>query len=232
VIRTFLGKTIFQGSPVTALQLLLGAPLDLVRGFWGTIVAPRATLLSFESASALYRDGLGSLFAPFGRGSAHPAMFFPAELRNPILQAASQLTLLRVTYKGYTREVEPYSLVFRRRLDGIGQEYLYVWDRTGGSSPPGLKTMVRGNIQRVVNTDTTFEPRFAVELSKAGDRETAGYFSKDPFRARVRATREANYTVECAACGKRFPRATYSTRLNAHKNTYGSACYGRVGYIV
>jgi hypothetical protein len=235
VIRTFLGKTIFQGSPFTALQLLLGAPLDLFRGFWGTIVAPRTTDLSFDAASALFRDGLGTLFAPFGRGGLHPSMFFHAELRNPILQAASEMTLLRVTYKGYPREVEPYSLVFRRRLDGIGQEYLYVWDRTGGSSAPGVKTMVRGNIQRIANTDVKFTPRFEVELSKAGNRETAGYFAKDPFAARSRRhapSRAYAYVIQCSYCGKQFRRASYSTRLNAHKNEYGSACYGRVGYVV
>ncbi len=235
VIQTFLAKTIFQGSPITALQLLLAAPLDLFRGFWGTIVVPRTTDLSFDSASALFREGLGSLFAPFGRGGLHPTMFFPAELRNPILRAASDMTLLRVTYTGYPREVEPYSLVFRRRLDGIGQEYLYVWDRTGGSSAPGLKTMVRGNIQAIANTDVNFTPRFQVELSKAGDRETAGYFAKDPYSslyARRASTNSYAYVIECSYCGKRFRRATYSTRLNAHKNEYGSSCYGRVGSIV
>ena len=235
VVRTFLSKTIFEGSPATALQLLLGAPLDLLRGFWDKIVAPKTTLIDFEDASALFRDGLGGLFAPFGARGAHPSMFFPAELRNPILRAASERTLLRVTYDGYARDAEPYSLVFRRRLDSVGQEYLYVYDRTGGRHGPGIKSWQRSGIQRLVNTDIPFEPRYPIELSKAGDRETAGYFAKNPYASRSprRASSSSSaYTVECLACGKRFRRATYSTRLNAHKNEYGSACYGRVGYIV
>jgi predicted nucleotidyltransferase component of viral defense system len=235
VIQTFLGKTIFEGSPATALQLLLGAPLDLLRGFWDRIVAPRTTQIAFEDASTLFRDGLSGLFASFGARGAHPSMFFPAELRNPILQGAADRTLLRVTYDGVTRYAEPYSLVFRKRLDGVAREYLYVYDRTGGSSGPGIKSWPRSGIQRLVNTDIPFEPRYPVELSKAGDRETAGYFAKDPYTPRTRgriSSSSSAYSVECLACGKRFRRATYSTRLNAHKNEYGSACYGRVGYIV
>jgi len=95
--------------------------------------------------------------------------------------------------------------------------------------------MVRGNIQRIANTDIKFEPRYHVELSKAGDRETAGYFAKDPYASLHRRRTPASsyaYVIACSYCGKHFRRATYSTRLNAHKNEYGSACYGRVGYVI
>jgi hypothetical protein len=37
---------------------------------------------------------------------------------------------------------------------------------------------------------------------------------------------------ECPYCNKRFPRKTYDTKLNEHKDRYGNRCYGRVGYIV
>ena len=65
-------------------------------------------------------------------------------MANPILQAGSDLTLLHVTYNGIEREVEPYSLAFKRRKDGVAQEYLYGWDLTGGrTSGPGIKTFLR-----------------------------------------------------------------------------------------
>ena len=71
------------------------------------------------------------------------------------------MRLLRVTYDGHSRLVEPYSLRYKRRKDGHAEEYLYVWDRTGGrSSGPGLKTFLNGKIQSVEATDDTFEPRF------------------------------------------------------------------------
>jgi hypothetical protein len=75
--------------------------------------------------------------------------------------------------------VEPYSLVFKQRKDGVAQEYFYCYDTTGGhSSGPSIKSFTRGGIQRMENTDIHFEPRYTVELAKAGDRETAGYFAR------------------------------------------------------
>jgi predicted nucleotidyltransferase component of viral defense system len=241
LVQTFLRKTIFERSPIVARELLLGVPFDLVRGFWDKIVCPRPSRFSFESAVSLLRDGLASLFAPFSWGAHLAGAYFPAELRNPILQAGSDLTLLRVTYDGITREVEPYSLVFKQRKDGVAQEYFYGYDRTGGHSKgPSIKAFLQGGMQQIENTDIKFEPRFAVELSKAGDNDNVGYFAK-PFgssQPRVRAMRRARvlsgrkYTVQCPVCGKRFTRKTSSTRLNKHADGYGNRCYGRVGIRV
>jgi len=59
------------------------------------------------------------------------------------MEAASNLTMLDITYDGHRRLIEPYSLVFKRRKDGFGQEYFYAFDRTGGrTSGPGLKTFL------------------------------------------------------------------------------------------
>lgn len=236
LVRTFLRKTIFESSPVAARDLLLGAPFELVRGFWGKIVCPKVTAFSFESAVAMLRGGLSSLFAPFG-GEYLKAAFFPAELRNPILQAASSMTLLRVRYDDVERLVEPYSLVFKRRKDGVGQEYFYAWDRSGGRrSGPGIKAFLQSGFHGIENTDEQFSARFPVELAKAGDRETAGYFTRPfAFSGRTRGTRTLGpvrgvFAVRCVACGRTFSRTTTSTTLNPHKNGYGSDCYGRVGY--
>jgi len=241
LVQTFLRKTIFERSPVAARDLLLGVPFDLVRGFWGKVVCPKASLFSFESAVSMLRDGLVSLFAPFSWGAHLAGAYFPAELRNPILQAGSDLTLLRVTYDGITREVEPYSLVFKQRQDGIAQEYFYGYDRTGGhTSGPSIKAFLQGGMQRVENTDVKFEPQFAIELSKAGDSDNVGYFAR-PFgsaRPRVRASRRPrarsgpSYTVQCPYCSKRFTRKKPSTRLNKHQDGYGNPCFGRMGIRV
>lgn len=236
--RAFLRKTIFEESPAAARDLLLGAPFDLVRGFWDKIVCPKASAFSFESALEMLRAGLGALFAPFG-GEYLKAAFFPAELRNPILQAAGSMTLLRVRYDGVERLVEPYSLVFKRRKDGVGQEYFYGWDRTGGRrSGPGIKAFLQGGFGDIANTPEPFNPRFPVELAKAGDRESVGYFARPFSRGRISsiarglgATRQA-HVVRCAACGRTFSRITYSTTLNAHKDGYGNDCYGRIGFVV
>lgn len=71
----------------------------------------------------------------------------------------------------YTRIVEPYALVFKRRTsDGVSQEYLYVYDRTGGrSGNAGIKAMFHHKVQGLTLLNETFEPRFEVTLAKAGD---------------------------------------------------------------
>jgi predicted nucleotidyltransferase component of viral defense system len=241
LVQTFLRKTIFEASPVAARDLLLGVPFDLMRGFWGKVVCPKTSLFSFESAVSLLRDGLLSLFQPFSWGAHLAGLYFPAEFRNPILQAGSDLTLLRVTYDGITREVEPYSLVFKQRQDGLAREYFYGFDRSGGhTSGPGIKSMTLEGLQRVDNTDINFEPRYDVDLSKAGDSDNVGYFGQ-PFgssrlgrpRTRKRPIRTGpTYTIQCPYCSKRFKRTTPSTRLNKHQDGFGNACYGRMGIRV
>ena len=241
LVQTFLRKTIFERSPVVARDLLLGVPFDLLRGFWGKVVCPRGTLFSFDSAVSMLHDGLLSLFAPFSWGAHLAGLYFPAEFRNPILQAGSELTLLRATYDGITREVEPYSLVFKQRQDGLAREYFYCYDRTGGhASGPSIKSWTLEGLQAVEKTDIPFEPQYAVELSKAGDSDNVGYFSR-PFgtsqrrRTPMRSTRPRSgptYKIQCPYCSKTFTRKTPGTRLNEHKDGYGNRCFGRVGIRV
>lgn len=154
-----------------------------------------------------------------------------------------------MTYRGARRRVEPYSLDYKVRQDGLGREYLYVYDLTGGSSGPGIKTLVADGVQSIENTDETFEPRFPVDITKAGEISGSLYFEgrrgprsafgvtrpprvKKPRTSRRRSTTTARYVVECSVCGKRFRRNKYVTRLNPHKDKYGNRCIGRIGYMV
>lgn len=179
LVQTFLRKTIFEPSPTTARSLLLATPFEAMRGFWSKLRAPKLARLSFDQAVSALKDGLGTLFAPFAYGDALAAAYYPAKWRNPILQAGSDLTLLHMTYDGIEREVEPYSLAFKRRKDGVAQEYLYGWDLTGGrTSGPGIKTFLQGNVQDIQNSTVAYEPRFEVELSKAGDRDGESLFGR------------------------------------------------------
>jgi hypothetical protein len=155
------------------------------------------------------------------------------------MESASDLKLIELTYDNKTRIVEPYSLVFKRRAsDGFAQEYFYAFDRTGGhSSGPGIKSFFHHKIQNIKKTETAFEPRFPVELSKAGEFAGQTYFGST-FRgtAHRRARRIAVfsgkiYIVECSYCGKRFPRKKYSTRLRRHRDRFGNSCHGRSGFI-
>jgi predicted nucleotidyltransferase component of viral defense system len=240
MLNVFFRKTIFGGSPMAAKNLLLDLPLDLFKGYWHKVVAPRASRMTFDDAVQILAANLEELFGGVPQRAHMAAAYFPAELRNPILQAGTEKRLLRLTYDGITRVVEPYELAFKQRKDGVAQEYLYVWDRTGGrSSGPGIKTLLNGRIQSLELTEEAFEPRFEMGISKAGDVSAAGTFAAQarPRRGmygprRGTGSSGPRYVIECTYCGKQFRRKTSSTRLNKHKDRYGNECYGRSGWIV
>ena len=170
VVSTFLGKTIFSPSPAAALNLLTAIPFEDMQSRWeNSIVCGRESRQDFTDTITRWKDELQQLFSDFRLGEQGQLAFFPAHLRTPILNAGAQRKLLRLTYARRTRLVEPYALRFKRRSDGIGQEYLYVWDRTGGTSGPGIKSLFNYRIEDLTVTDEPFEPRFEIELTKAGE---------------------------------------------------------------
>lgn len=244
LLRVFFQKTIFGPSPLAAKQLLLDLPLDVFRGYWGKVIVPAATRISFDGAVQQLRDGIEELFSSLPAGQSMAYAFYPSHLRNPIMEAASDRKLLQLHYHGRTRLVEPYALIFKRRTksDGAGHEYFYAYDTTGGNSGPGIKSFFAHDVQHLEVTDIEFEPRFQVHLAKAGDSAMSGYFGGNRGAGRATHRRVARrrpsyydgprYVVECAACGKQFKRKKRSTSVSKHKDPYGNACYGRRGYVV
>jgi predicted nucleotidyltransferase component of viral defense system len=241
MMRVFLRKTIFGASPLAAKQLLLDLPLDVFRGYWGKVLVPVANRLSFDGAIEQFQSGIEELFAPLPPGTVSARAFYPSHLRNPVLQAAADRKLLKVTYRGATRLMEPYSLTFKRRKsDGVGHEYLYVYDQTGGNSGPGIKTLFAHHVQHLEVTDLDFDPRFEIKLAKAGDRSQSGYFTGTPgvrrssgrAPSRRKVSTGPKHIVQCSYCGKQFRRTSPSPRMNKHKDRFGNQCYGRSGFYV
>jgi len=241
IVKTFLKKTIFEPNPGVVKGLLLELPFEVFRAIWNKyIICPKQSRLDFDFVIQNFKRSIEELFEPFTLGYRQLA-YFPARLRNPIIDAGSNLTLIKLTYDGIRREVEPYSLVYKRRKDGYGQEYFYGFDRTGGrTSGPGIKCFVHSKIQTVEITDQRFEPRFPIELFKAGEYGDKAYFrspySRPRIRTRIKRTNRLEsgiiYIIECNYCGKRFKRSKYDTKLNEHKDKYGNRCYGRFGYLI
>lgn len=238
IISTFFKKTIFERSPGVVKGLLLDLPFELFRGFWTKfLVCPKQSLLDFDFALESFKKSVEELFGHFHLDHYGMVAFFPSRFRNPIMEAAANLTLLDVVYDGHRRLVEPYSLTFKTRGDGFGQEYFYVYDTTGGRrTPPGIKSFVHTKIQELKNTSTVFQPRYPVELGKAGELGGNTYFASGGLQTFRRAVRkrirsERRYVVECAYCRKRFPRKRYSARLRSHTDGYGNSCPGRSGFI-
>jgi predicted nucleotidyltransferase component of viral defense system len=246
VLSTFLRKTIFERSPGSAKQILLGLPMAFFKGAWEKyLVAPLASRFDFERIPDAFATALNSIFGdvlPAGWG-ADP--FYPAEYRNQILEAGSQKKLMRIGYDGRERLIEPYSLAYKKPQNGYAREYFYAYDCTGGQrSGPGIKTFLHERIQSLSITEDAFEPRYEIELSKSGEAPKRSYFGS-PFggvrarsprsRAVSRSSRNPfapSYTVQCPYCLKTFKRSKASTLLSAHKDSNGYPCHGRRGYLV
>lgn len=250
VLSTFLRKTIFERSPGSAKQILLGLPMAFFRGVWNKyIVCPAESRFDFDRVAEGFHSVIDFIFGDAQPGGWGPDPFYPAEYRNLILEAGAGRRLMQITYDGHDRLIEPYSLAYKRRQDGHASEYFYAWDRTGGrTTPPGIKTFFHHKIQQLTIEEAKFEPRFEIELSKAGEASQKGYFGK-PFSdrrgltsiARALSGRPARarskpfartFTVECPYCQKRFKRSTNSTALNAHKDSNGYPCRARRGYLI
>lgn len=242
VLRTFLKKTIFEPSPGTAKQILLGLPLAFFRGAWEKyLVCPVSSRFSLDEAVAGFVSSVESIFGSVEGYGWRADAFFPSDLRNLIFEGGMERKLVRMTYDGRERLIEPYSLAYKRRKDGHAAEYFYGYDRTGGhASGPGIKSFLHGAVQELALTDEAFEPRYPIELSKAGELPSKGYFARPTFggstnRGSPRITRSRSFQefkVECPYCHKRFVRKSKSLVLKPHKDPNGYSCAGRRGYQV
>lgn len=245
VVTTFLQRTIYEPTPQIARSLLLDLPFAVLRSLWEKhLVCPKLSLIGFDVAEQGFRSVITDLFALLapqpvlataGAG-VQQSTYFGGSIRSKLLEASRLQRILRIVYDGFQRRVEPYSLAFKRRKDGVGHEYFYGWDLTGGRSGNlGIKSFFPDKITSAEITEETFVPRRPIEMSK-GD---AGYFSAPTFRSGPRpvtyrrTTRSGpTYTIQCSYCGKQFKRKTSSTRLNEHKDRFGNRCYGRNGFLV
>lgn len=234
LMRTFLAKSIFAPDPQAAKQLLLTAPWESLRGFWGKVVTPAVSRFGFDDALNALRVGLEDLFAGLGGQPRAAGAYFPEPVRSQIFHAGAQQRLMRMRYQGASRIIEPYALKFMRRTDGFAREYLWAYDRTGGRSGPGLKSFVASDLAAIEVLEAEFRPRYPVELMKGtvGSGTFGGRTGTLAPRPRRSSPQTRNYTVQCPYCNRRFSRTTIKTALRAHQDGYGNKCYGRRGYLV
>jgi predicted nucleotidyltransferase component of viral defense system len=248
ILTTFLKMTIYEPDPMVARNLLLQLPFQVIGGLWKQyLVCPKLSDFSFEDAEGWFKTSITEIFsllephfalAPAAGWSAR-RLYFPAEFRDPIIEAGRLKRLVRFVYDGLERRIEPYALTFKRRRDGVAREYFYGWDQTGGRSGEfSIKSYTPDKVEAVEILDETFEPRYPIELTKAGQYFGKAYFTGSPGRRSTtsrtsRSGFEMEYRVECPYCGKTFKRSRYGdTKLNEHKDHYGNRCYGRIGHMV
>lgn len=251
LLSVFFRITIFGQRPSVAKGLFLELPFDTLGDLWERYInCPVISRFDFDRAKESFLALVEGILPGRAETEFDP-VYFPAALRNPILSAAENQTLLRFTYDGVRRLVEPYELTYKVRRDNVAREYFYGYDQTGGrSSGPGLKTFVSNKVTRIENTDIKFEPRAPIELSRAGGSEMTSRFEgrsgsrrqgSSVILGRIPKSRASTttgfrpafpYEVECPYCQRRFPRKRYDTKLRPHKDKYGNRCYGKRGHIV
>lgn len=245
VVQTVIRKTIFSRNPFTLKNILLKTAFGYFREAWDkSIVCAKQVVIGIEDAIAAFGGSVEELFADYREGGYAQFAFFDADLRTPIMHAARTQTVLKIRYKGEDRLVEPYSLKYQQRRDGVEREYFFAYKLSGGASTPGIKMFVPEHMEAIENTDEPFEPRFQIELSKAGEMPEDRYLfdpnkpSQAPRRTRGTSIRTPRvsfgpvYIFRCNVCGKTFRKKAYDASLNPHKGKSGFQCYGSYGIYV
>lgn len=250
VVKTFVQKTIFGRNPHVLKNILHKTPFEYFKAYWGkTLVCAKKIIFDVEEAISFFLSDLEDLFRIYPDNGYAQFAYFGPELRVPIMQAGRTQTVLKMRYKGSDRFIEPYSLKYLQRRDGVEREYFFAYNLTGGSNPPGIRRFVAEKIESIANTEEKFEPRNPIELCKAGEKPENPYlFDPDrPVRApSVRRIKKSpllgrkatssllgpRYIYQCSYCGKRFTKRTYDGTLGAHKNKNGYSCSSRRGYYV
>ena len=238
VVRALVQKTIFGRNPHVLKEILYKTPLDHFKEYWEkTIVCAKQFTLSAEEAIKIFSSELGSFFHIYPKNEQKQFVYFGADLRTPIMHAARTQTLLKIRYRNEERIVEPYSLKYQQRRDGVKQEYFFAYKLTGGRSGPGIKMFTPTWMKNIENTNKKFSPRYPIELSKAGEMPENPYLfnPNKPIRAThrssgTRAMRPA-YIYQCNSCRKKFYRRKQKSTLKPHKSSSGFQCYGYAVYI-
>lgn len=155
--------------------------------------------------------------------------------------AAANRLLVELDYRDKegrrsTRLIEAYSL----RRTRAGDVLLMANRADNGQARSYLLESILG----VRPTQTTFVPRFPIELVPTGpqailatSKSSGGYRTPGLPTPPVRTVRRSSaiaagptYVFKCAVCGKNFNKKSYDATLNPHKNTQtGYQCYGTYG---
>lgn len=239
-------KCDYKAIPVPTMQAIAAHHGDLA-AMWGDMLGhqlPQLPPLSdfWDALPEIFAWLLGAAEAPQRAIIQHGAgeiavrtrvlpMGVPLRSRSTleiIRFAAANYLCVDLNYDGSVRRIEPYSL--RQTLEGNYVLHAIRYD-TGEHRSYRVDRM-----QGAAVTSQAFSPRYVVELSSTGPltvAPTAALPRIAPIRRASRARRQGpTYTYRCTVCQKTFNRSTMNGTLNAHENSRGYPCPGRVGVYV
>lgn len=247
-------KCEFKGIPVPRIADLNGHRADLEAGWAGMLEHQLPALLPV----ATFWDALPEIFAWLEGAVAQPLAAMRMGMGETLIRervvglasgsrgqnfvemirfAAANRLLVEIDYRDKqgnraTREIEAYSL----RRSQAGDVLLMAVRVDNGESRSYRVDSILG----VRTTQTSFSPRFPIELTPSGPQSIPQTTSsaaggglglrKRPGVRRSsgrRATRSVSragtsgptYVFKCSACGKSFNKKTYDGTLNKHKNS-------------
>jgi predicted nucleotidyltransferase component of viral defense system len=238
VSRTFIQKTIFEKNPHVVRDILRKTSFDFFKEYWSkTIVCAKQFMFGVDEAISIFISDLENIFCFYPDNKYANFTYFEADLRGPIMKAGRNQTLLKIRYNGSERIVEPYSLKYLQKKGGESREYFYVFNRSGGSNPPGIRSLLPKGMELIENTDEKFIPQFPIELCKAGELPEKKYLfdpnRPTPARPQKRTSRNRiRYIYQCKYCGRKFTKTKMNGSLNEHKDKFGNRCGGRYGTYV
>jgi hypothetical protein len=249
VVKTFVKKTIFGRNPLALKTILSKTPFEYFKEYWAsTIVCAKQIIIGAEEAIKAFISDLENLFQNYPDTGYEDFVFFGPELRMPIMRAGREQTLLKIRYNGAERVVEPYALKYMEKRNGEEREYFYVYNRSGGNNPPGIRSLRPDGFESIENTDEIFTPRYPIELSKAGEHPEDRYLFDPNKPARAPKSRRRSiwhslsrpkprtgrprYIYQCTYCGRKFAKTTHKSSIREHKDKHGYRCSGRHGYYV
>jgi hypothetical protein len=207
--------------PVNSFWDALGEIFDWLHG---QVPAPVLAPMALGANDALIRERIIGLPAGSGGQSFIEMIRF----------AAANRLLVEIDYrdkKGVrsTRAIEAYSL----RRSQAGDVLLMAARADSGQA----RSYLVSNILGVSPTQTSFTPRYPIELTPSGPQfipdtsRSAGMTTSGlPRVTRRRAASSGpTYVYRCTICRKLFERKTQDTTLRPHKNPAGWQCYGTYG---
>jgi predicted nucleotidyltransferase component of viral defense system/DNA-directed RNA polymerase subunit RPC12/RpoP len=252
LLQTFKEKCAFKGMELPSVESLSNAPgraelegewesmlahqlpvLPPFEQFWAELPAILEWLYSAMERAALPTIGLGAEASSVNMAWRPPSMTTAWRLPVPmeiIRFAAANRLCVDLAYQGKRRLIEPYSLRQTRQ----GALLLYAVKHSTGE----IRAYRVDRIQDAVVTNTSFKPRFAVELTPSGpmvapptSRPLGGWrVSRSAGRAVRRPDDGPRHIYRCAVCGREFAHTTRESDLRKHKTLSGSTCPGRHGY--
>jgi predicted nucleotidyltransferase component of viral defense system len=198
--------------------------------FWGALDGLFAWLEGADLAPALPSLAVADDEDPLWTPPATVGVWGTRVPLEEIRFAAVNHLCVKLGYQDSTRLIEPYSL----RRTQAGNLVLHALRYDSGAH----RSYRVDRIRSAQATAIPFSPKYAIEFSSAGPLaappRTRGVSAARAPRTRQTTVAGPTYVIQCPVCGKQFDRKTRNTRLNAHKNQFGSPCpgRGRSGFLV